>query len=214
MAEEKSKEIHSLVRLYTRWGNLIEIERILEAYHRFREEDEHPFELTALVDGWDFRHTYQEIQRDRETVVAVLETAVRDTYALQKYEESRASYIRPEEGIKTELKEMLQDFYLELDAAVATGVYEEIQFQADSLLGMAELTLRPDPDCHDLLEEAVERVERAYRTYAQTAEQKERDQGHLELAEMYLGNIGAAEEQADILGTIVRHLRSKRAVSE
>src|SRR3989338_4052707 len=199
------------------WAVVIEVEKILAAHWRVAQQNAPYTDLAALVDIEDFTQAYSDIKGDQETVAAVLEIAVQLGYGPQAATKSEVGVLTKEEGLKRHIRYMIQELYHELDNAVETGHYEEIKLHAESLLGVADLTLRPHPELHDLLEDAIEKTERAYRTYVKKAEVEEgrvRKEGYLELADQYLENIGAAEEQAAILNRILKHLQYKKATSE
>ncbi len=199
------------------WAKIIEVERVLAAHWRVAQQNAPYTDVVALVDMEDFTREYVEIRRDQEIIAGVLEIAVQIGYGPQAGSKPRPEVFTREEGVKRHIGNMLQDLYQELDAAVETGIYEEVKLYAESLLGVADLTLRPNPEFHDLLEEALEKTERAYRAYVKKAEVKEGkaiENDFVKLADKYQRDLANAENEIRTLGKILKQLQYKKGRNE
>ena len=210
-------KLEQFVQECLRWERIQRVERILAAHWRVAQENAPYTDVVALVDIEDFTRAYQEIKKDQETVAGVLEIAVQMGYGPQAVSKPEVGILTKEKGIKRHVSDMLQGLYEELNGAAETGIYEEVKLYAESLLGVADLTLRPTPEFHDLLEEALQRTQNAYRVYVAKAEEEERkaiDNDFVELANKYQRDLEDAEKEIRTLGKILTQLKYKKGTNE
>ncbi len=213
---DRSK-LEQFVQECLKWERIQRVEGILAAHWRVAQENAPYTDVVALVDMEDFTRAYQDIRKDQETVAGVLEIAVQIGYGPQAVSKPEVGILTKEEGVKRHVRTMLEGLYEELNRAAETGIYEEIKLYAESLLGVADLTLRPNPEFHDLLEEALQRTQNAYRVYVAKAEEEERkaiDNDFVELADKYQRELEDAQKEIRTLGKILRQLQYKKGTQE
>ncbi len=217
MADEKESKLEQLARDCLSWATGIEVERILAAHWRVAQEGAPYTELAALVDIEDFTRAYKAIREDKQIIAAVLDIAVQIGYRVQGTHEPQGEVLTIEQQVRRDIEGMLSELYEELDTAVETGIYEEVKLYADSLLGFADLTLRPNPELNDLLENTFRKIQESYKAYVKTAEVKEKkaiDDELVELADKYQQDLESAQKEITTLGKILKHLQYKRGTPE
>lgn len=142
---------------------------------------------------------HDEVEQRKRVIEDALRKGVRLDYG--KMDDQAYRHSSDNEGIT----EMLQDMYRELDAAVESGEYNEIEMCAEGVLGMIRSTIHPKRT--DLLREGVERIKKGYNTYITHAEKEEvlaRKQGNEELGDYFLETIDLAEEHVRELQDILQ----------
>ena len=143
------------------------------------------------------------VAKRKERIEEALRYGVRFDY---KGMEERAQGQQDPEGIT----ETVQEMYRDLEIAVEEGEYEEIEANAESLIGIARSTIEHNHLLNGLLREVIETVKKGYDAYVRKAEGEEykiRKKGDTQRADYLLECITDAEERVSELEEFLATVR-------